>query len=138
MDPLSITASAVGLSANVIRAAVAVKAAVDDFKDAPAVARDIEDEIRIVQAALRQVEVALQRDSGAIWRFQLHDVFSLSVEGCETLLKQIDSEFDALFGRADWRARLSIWWNGGEIRRLLGRLETRKASLMLLVQALSL
>ncbi|KAK5653505.1 hypothetical protein OQA88_8764 [Cercophora sp. LCS_1] len=138
MDPLSITASAVGLSANIIRAAVAVKDAVNEFQDAPAVARDIEDEIRIVHAALRQVEAALQRDGGAIWRFQLDDVFSLSVEGCEVLLTQIEDEFDSLFGRADWRARLSIWWNGGEVRRLLGRLGTKKASLMLLVQALGL
>jgi hypothetical protein len=138
MDPLSITVSAVGLSANIIRAAAAVKDAVDEFKDAPAIARDVEDEIRVVHAALRQVEVALQRDGGAIWRFQLDEVFCLSVEGCGSVLKQIDNEFDALFGRADWRACLSIWWNGGDIRRLLGRLGTRKASLMLLVQALSL
>ncbi|KAK0709326.1 hypothetical protein B0T26DRAFT_612365, partial [Lasiosphaeria miniovina] len=137
MDPLSITASAVSLSANIIRAVVSVKDAVDEFKDAPALARDIEDEIIIVQAAIRQVEVALQRDGGAIWRFQLDDVFSLSVQGCESVLKQIGNEIDALFGRVDWRARLLIWWNRGEIRWLLGRLGTRKASLTLLVQALS-
>jgi len=115
-----------------------VKDAVDEFKDAPAVARDIEDEIRTVQAALRRVGVATQRDSGVIGRFQLDDVFSLSVEGCESLLRQIDNEFDALFGRADWRARLSICWNIEEIRRLLRSLGTMKASLMLLVQALNL
>jgi len=138
MNPLSIITSAVGLSANIIQAAAAVKDAVDEFKDAPAVARDIEDEIRTVQAALRRVGVALQRDSGVIWRYQLDDVFSLSVEGCESLLRQIDNEFDALFGRADWRARLSICWNSEEIRRLLRSLGTRKASLMLLVQALNL
>jgi len=34
--------------ANIIRAAAAVKDAVDEFKDALAVARDIEDEIRTV------------------------------------------------------------------------------------------
>jgi len=138
MNPLSIITIAVGFSANIIRAAAAVKDAVNEFKDAPAVARDIEDEIRTVQAALRRVGVATQRDSGVIWRFQLDDVFSLSVEGCESLLRRIDNEFDALFGRADWRARLSICWNREEIRRLLRSLGTRKASLMLLVQALNL
>jgi len=138
MNPLSIITIAVGFSANIIRAAAAVKDAVDEFKDAPAVARDIEDEIRTVQAALRRVGVATQRDSGVIGRFQLDDVFSLLVEGCESLLRQIDNEFDALFGRADWRARLSICWNSEEIRRLLRSLGTMKASLMLLVQALNL
>jgi len=138
MNPLSIITIAVGFSANIIRAAAAVKDAIDEFKDAPAVARDIEDEIRTVQAALRRVGVATQRDSGVIGRFQLDDVFSLLVEGCESLLRQIDNEFDALFGRADWRARLSICWNSEEIRRLLRSLGTMKASLMLLVQALNL
>jgi len=138
MNPLSIITIAVGFSANIIRAAAAVKDAVDEFKDAPAVARDIEDEIRTVQAALRRVGVATQRDSGVIWRFQLDDVLSLSVEGCESLLRQIDNEFDAHFSRADWRARLSMCWNSEEIRRLLRSLGTRKASLMLLVQALNL
>jgi len=138
MDPLCTIASAVGLAGNIIKWATAVMGAVDEFRDALSVAWDIEEEIKAVHAALGQVEIALQRDGGAIWRFQLDDVFSLSVEGCEALLRQINDEFDTLFGRADWGARLSIWWNSGEIRRLFGRLGTRKASLTLLVQALSL
>lgn len=138
MDPFSVTAGAVALAANVLRAAAFVKDAADQFQDAPAVARDIEDDIRIVQAALCQVETALQRDAGAIWRLRLNDVFDLSVEGCRDTLCKINQEFETLFGRYDWRARIALWWNNGEIRTLLARLETRKGSLMLLVQALSL
>ncbi|KAK4150129.1 hypothetical protein C8A00DRAFT_37263 [Chaetomidium leptoderma] len=138
MDPLSITASAVGLAVNILRSAASVKDAVDQFRDAPAVARDIEHEITIVQASLRQVEAALQRDAQAIWRLRLDDIFDLSVEGCRDTLQQIDQEFKSLFGRHDWRLRLAVWWNAGEMGRLLGRLETKKGSLMLLVQALSL
>ncbi|KAK4041204.1 hypothetical protein C8A01DRAFT_34722 [Parachaetomium inaequale] len=138
MDPLSITASAVGLAANVLRSAASVKDAVDQFRDAPAVARDIEDEIKIVQASLRQVEAALQRDPQAVWRLHLGDIFDLSVDGCRDTLQQIEDEFNTLFGRRDWRLRIAVWWNAGEIGRLLGRLGTKKGSLMLLVQALSL
>ena len=138
MDPLSITVGAVALAANVLRSAAFVKEAVDQFRDAPALARDIEHEIRIVQAALRQVEAALQRDPQAIRRLSLDDIFELSVEGCRSTLQDITQEFETLFGRHDWRLRLAVWWNSGEIRRLLGRLETKKGSLVLLVQALSL
>jgi hypothetical protein len=138
MDPLSITAGAVALAANVLRSAAFVKEAIDQFGDGPALARDIEHDVRIVQAALRQVETALQRDTQAIKRLSLDDIFELSVEGCRNTLREITREFEALFGRHDWRLRVAVWWNSGEIRRLLGRLETKKGSLVLLVQALSL
>lgn len=138
MDPLSITVGAVSLAADVLRSAAYVKEAVDQFRDAPTLARDIEHEIKIVQAALRQVEATLQRDPQAISRLSLADIFELSVEGCRDTLQEITQEFETLFGRHDWRLKLAMWWNSGDIRRLLGRLETKKGSLMLLVQALSL
>ena len=138
MDPFSITATALSLAVNVLRAVVSVKDAVDEFRDAPAVARDIEHETRVVQAALRQVEAVLRRDSHAIWRLELDDVFALSVEGCRDTLRDMDEELNGLFGRQDWKAAVAVWWHTGEIRRLLARLETKKGSLVLLVQALSL
>ena len=138
MDPFSITATALALATNILRTAVSVKDAIDEFQDAPAIARDIEHEIKVVQAALRQVETVLQRDSHAIWRLELDDVFALSVEGCRDTLRDMDKELNGLFGRQDWKAAVAVWWSAGEIRRLLTRLETKKGSLVLLVQALSL
>jgi hypothetical protein len=138
MDPFSITASAVAVAASVLRAALSVKDAVDEFRDAPAVARDIEQEIKVIQAALRQVEAALQRDANAVWRLELDDVFELAVDGCLETLKLIEDEMDGLFGRQDWKAAVAGWWGSGEIRRLLARLDAKKGSLTLLVQALSL
>jgi hypothetical protein len=138
MDPLSITTGALSLAANVLKTTVFVKEVVDQLKDAPSLARDIEDDIAITQGALRQVEAALAHDPRAIWRFRLDDVFDVSVKGCLDTLQRIDEEFESFFERDDWRARLGVWWIGGDIRRLLGRLEAKKGSLMLLVQALSL
>jgi hypothetical protein len=138
MDPLSITAGAVTLAANVLRSAAFVREAINQSRDGPALARDIEHDVRIVQAALHQVEAALQRDPQAIQRLFRDDIFELSVEGCRNTLQEITQEFETLFGLHDWRLRLAVWWNSGEIRRLLGRLETKKGSLVLPVQALSL
>ena len=138
MEPLSITASALGIAANVLKAALFVKEVVDQLKDAPSFVRDIADEITTIQAALSQVQAALAHDPQAIWRFRLDDIFDLSVNGCFETLQRIDEEFETFFWREDWRARLGVWWNTGDIRRYLGRLEARKGSLMLLVQALSL
>ncbi|KAK4101324.1 hypothetical protein N658DRAFT_72063 [Parathielavia hyrcaniae] len=138
MDPLSITASAIALAANVLRSAAYIKNAADEYRNGPSVTRDIEHEVKIVQAALRQVEAVLQRDAQAMSRLGLQDVFQISVAGCRDTLQRIGGDFEALFGRRDWRVRLAVWWNGGEIRRLLATLDTKKGSLMLLVQALSL
>jgi hypothetical protein len=138
MDPLTITASAVSLAANILRSAAYIKNAADEYRNAPSVVCDIEREVNIVHAALRQVEAALQRDAQAIFRLCLQDVFELSVEGCRDTLRHIDENFKALFGRRDWKVRVSVWWNAGEIRRLLMTLDAKKGSLMLLVQALSL
>ncbi|KAG7284667.1 hypothetical protein NEMBOFW57_009276 [Staphylotrichum longicolle] len=138
MDPLSITASAVALAASVLRAALFIKDTVDQFQDAPALARDMQDEITIVQAALLQVEAVLQRDHQAIRRFRLQHVFDLSVEGCCDALCHISEELEGLFDRHDWRASFVLWWNAGDIRRWFARLETKKGSLALLVQALNL
>jgi hypothetical protein len=138
MDPLSITVSAVALAANVLRSAAYIKDAADEYRNGPSVVCDIEGEVKIVQAALLQVEAALQRDAQSLCRLRLRNVFELSVEGCRDTLQQIDNDFEALFGRRDWRARLAVWWNAGEIRRLLATLDTKKGSLTLLVQALSL
>ncbi|KAB5585740.1 hypothetical protein GE09DRAFT_35719 [Coniochaeta sp. 2T2.1] len=138
MDPLGITAGALGITANVLKTALLLKEAVNQLNDAPAVGRHIADEITTTQAALSQVQAALAHDPQAIGRFRLGDVFDVSVTGCHDILQHIDQEFEKFFRREDWPARFGIWWNGGEIRQLLGRLEAKKGSLMLLVQALSL
>jgi hypothetical protein len=138
MDPVSITTGALGLAKTVLDATALIRSAVDNFRDAAAVARDIEDEVLVIQASLRQIETALTPDPWVVGRLGLGHIFEISVEGCLEILQAIDAEFWSLHRRDDWRARLEIWWKEGDIRRLLGRLDRKKGALMLLVQALNL
>ncbi|KAK4442714.1 hypothetical protein QBC34DRAFT_338096, partial [Podospora aff. communis PSN243] len=138
MDPLSITAGAVGLAAHALRAAVFVRNTLNEMQDAPAFTRDIAEDIIVVQGSLNEIERALSRNPLAIRNFGLNEMFDVSVGGCHDVLERIGVEFDGLFGRDDWRGRLAVWWNTSAIHRLLESLGAKKASLTLLVQALSL
>lgn len=138
MDPVSITAGAVGLAAHALRAAMFVKNTLHEMQDAPVFTRDIAEDIIVVQGSLREVELALSRNPLAIRSFGLDDIFDVSVGTCRDTLERISDEFESLFGRDDWGGRFAVWWSTGEIRRLLDALETKKGSLTLLVQALSL
>ncbi|KAK0638578.1 hypothetical protein B0T16DRAFT_421375 [Cercophora newfieldiana] len=138
MDPLSITVGAVGLAAHALRAAIFVRNVWGELQNAPAFTRDIAEDIIVVQGSLHEIERVLSRNPHAIRSFDLNDVFDVSVQGCHDILERVGDEFDDLFGRDDWRGRFAVWWNAGEIRGLLESLETKKASLTLLVQALGL
>ncbi|KAK0614506.1 hypothetical protein B0T14DRAFT_486798 [Immersiella caudata] len=138
MDPLSITAGAVGLAAQALRAAFFVRNTLNEMQDAPAFTRDIAEDIIIVQGSLHEIERTLSRSPHAIRNFGLDEMFDSSVGGCHGTLERIRDEFDDLFGREDWRGRFAVWWNTSAIHRLLESLGTKKASLMLLVQALGL
>jgi hypothetical protein len=138
MDPLSITAAAIGLAVNVFSTALKAKDGFDKLCDAPQLLSDVADEVVLVHAALRQVEEALNDDSHVVARFALEEVFGVAVKGSYATLMCISKEFDQLMGRDDWKARVAVVWRASEMMTLLGRLDRKKASIALLVQLLNL
>ena len=78
------------------------------------------------------------QDPVAIQRFGLEFVFSIAAKGCHATLLCIKKEYEFLFGRQDWKARILALWKDKEMVHLLGCLDRKKASIILLVLTLSL
>lgn len=138
MDPLTIVTAAASLAGAVLKASFKIKETVDAYDDAPQNVADIAEEVHAVQIALRQVESVVLQDPEAIERLNLEDVFAVAVNGCHATLLSISKEYEDLFLRSDWRAKIKVLWKDGEMTRLLGRLDRKKATLTLLTQTLNL
>ncbi|WDK21231.1 hypothetical protein CGRA01v4_12520 [Colletotrichum graminicola] len=138
MDPLSIVTAAASLAGAVLKASFKIKETIDAYEDAPQSIADIADEVHAVQIALRQVESVVSQDPDAIERLGLEDVFAIAVNGCHATLLSISKEYENLFLRSDWKAKIQALWKEGEMTRLLGRLDRKKATLTLLTQTLNL
>ncbi|RMI90268.1 hypothetical protein CDV36_016636, partial [Fusarium kuroshium] len=137
MDPLSITSASVALAAAVYKCSIEVKRIAGVMGDAPDLLDDLAEEVQLIQGALRGVEDALEDDKDAITRYKIEDVFSIAVKGCRATLACIKDEFELLFGRSDWKVRFMVLWKEDDMKKLLGRLDCKRASILLLVQLLN-
>ncbi|KAJ4251439.1 hypothetical protein NW762_011422 [Fusarium torreyae] len=138
MDPLSITSASVGLAAAVYKCAIEVKRIVGAIADAADSLSDLAEEAQLIQGALQGVEDALKDNQEAISRYKIEEVFSIAVKGCRATLECIKQEFELLFNRSDWKARFMVLWKEDDMKKLLGRLDRKRESILLLLQLLSL
>lgn len=138
MDPLSITSAAVSLAGVVFTVATKVKEISDTLTNAPQAIWDIADEVLVLQAVLKQVERLVKRDPNSVERLEIDDVFKLTVKGCHATLLCISKEYQNIFTRFDWKARILALWKHGEMEQLLLRLARKKADLGLLIEMLNL
>ncbi|KAI7772146.1 hypothetical protein LZL87_009309 [Fusarium oxysporum] len=138
MDPLSITSASVALAAAVYKCSIEVKKIVGTIADAADSLSDLAEEAQLIHGALRGVEGALQDNQEAISRYKVEEVFSIAVKGCRATLACIKQEFELLFNRSDWKARFMVLWKEDDMKKLLGRLDRKRESILLLLQLLSL
>ncbi|EMT70534.1 hypothetical protein NOF04DRAFT_5704 [Fusarium oxysporum II5] len=138
MDPLSITSASVALAAAVYKCTIEVKKIVGTIADAADSLSDLAEEAQLIQGALQGVEDALQDNQEAISRYKVEEVFSIAVKGCRATLACIKQEFELLFNRSDWKARFMVLWKEDDMKKLLGRLDRKRESILLLLQLLSL
>lgn len=138
MDPLSITTGALTLAGVVLKSSITARDCIGQLEDAPQTVADVADEIQTMRAALREVEIVIKQDPDAIERFGLQDVFGIAIKGCHATMMCIRKEYEHLFSRRDWKARIVVLWKEHEMAALLGRLDRKKASIAILVQTLTL
>ncbi|KAH0441266.1 hypothetical protein CcaCcLH18_02176 [Colletotrichum camelliae] len=138
MDPITIITAAASLAGAVLTASLKIKNTLDHLDNAPQNVCDIAEEIYAVQYAPSQVEDVVRRDPIVIDRLALEDVFALAVKGCHATLLLIHKEYEQLFAKSDWKTKVLVLWKDGEMTRLLGRLDRKKATLTLLTQTLNL
>ncbi|CVL02049.1 uncharacterized protein FMAN_08170 [Fusarium mangiferae] len=138
MDPLSITSASVALAAAVYKCAIEVKRMVGTIADAADSLSDLAEETQLIQGALQGVEDALRDNNDVISRYKVEEVFSIAIKGCRATLVCIKQEFELLFNRCDWKSRFLFLWKEDDMKRLLGRLDRKRESILLLLQLLSL
>ncbi|TKA73408.1 hypothetical protein B0A55_04271 [Friedmanniomyces simplex] len=121
MDPLSITASVVGISAACASVITTLKNVHDKYKQADLTVLAICSESSTVQAALAQVEYLLKQDGDAVVsRFQqqpvLASAFDTSITGCQMVYSCLDAELRELAtalqqdGGLDRKRRFKTAW----------------------------
>ncbi|KAF5634652.1 hypothetical protein F52700_5845 [Fusarium sp. NRRL 52700] len=138
MDPLSITSASVALAAAVYKCAIEVKRITGTVAGAIDSLSDLAEDAQLIQGALVSVENTLQDNQETISRYRVEEVFSIAVKGCRSTLVCIKQEFELLFNRRDWKARFTVLWKEDDTRKLLGRLDRKRESILLLLQLLSL
>ncbi|KAK0615926.1 hypothetical protein B0T17DRAFT_619519 [Bombardia bombarda] len=138
MDPLSITIATVALAGTVLRRATVVKDVVVGLRDAPETINDVAEEVQTLHAVLEAVKRTLRQAPRTFELTRLRSVFAIAVEGCSTTLMCIKEAYDELFGRSDWKAKLLVLWKHNDMEQLRIRLDSRKATLTLLIQTMNM
>jgi hypothetical protein len=85
MDPLSITASVVGITTAALQSAQFLVKTIDNIKDAPGTIKDLSADLRVVESVLRELNANVQDDSLQIIR---SSQIGPAVENCDRALDE--------------------------------------------------
>jgi hypothetical protein len=91
MDPLSITASVIGITTAALQSAQFLAETIDNVKDAPGTVKDIGADLRAVQPVLQNLKDALQDGS---FQNALGDQIRPAVENCDGACKAFQSQVE--------------------------------------------
>ncbi|MCJ1312307.1 hypothetical protein MMC25_005981 [Agyrium rufum] len=132
MDPLSITASLVGITTAALQSAQFLVKTIDNVKDAPRTIKDISADVRAIESVLQDLNTKVQNESSQLIR---SNQVGPAVENCDRACKafqlQIErwtkhSNEDAIF----WISRWKIGMFGQDrIKTLKGQLNDCKSTL---------
>jgi hypothetical protein len=132
MDPLSITASVVGITTAALQSAQFLAKTIDNVEDAPSLVKDISADLRAVEPVLQSLDRALHSDSSQII---LSDQIWLAVENCDRACKAFQSQIEYWMKHSKedkifWVYRWKIGLFGQErIRTFKGQLSDCKGTL---------
>lgn len=149
MDPLSITASVVGIS----EACLSVTKALSDFRDkyqkANLTITAICSETSVVSASLSQIQSLLYRDGDALilkleQRPDLASTFDIALTGCMVLYSSLEDEIADLRVaiRQDdglgWKDKFKTAWKEDDMTHLLQQIRGQVIALNVLLQGLQM
>lgn len=130
------TTAVITLTTSCTTTAIGLYHAFKKYQDAPNTIADLVEETQVLGSSLAGVEKALYKDSSAVIRAGLEDVFMIAVKGCRATLLCLEEEFARLKERSDWRMRIATLWKEDTMKQLLDQLGRKKTSITLLVQCL--
>jgi hypothetical protein len=121
MDPLSITASVVGITTAALQSAQFLAKTIENVRDAPSAVTDINADLRAVETVLQNLDNILQGDSSQIIP---SDQIKHAVENCEHWMRHSTEE------KTFWIDRWRIGLFGQErIKTFKGQLSDCKGTL---------
>ncbi|KAG4435557.1 hypothetical protein IFR05_008968 [Cadophora sp. M221] len=132
MDPLSITASVVGITTAALQSAQFLVKTIDNIKDAPSTIKDLSADLRVVESVLRELNANVQDDSLQIIR---SSQIGPAVENCDRACKafqlQVErwmkhSKEDKIFWISRWKIGL---FGPDRIKTFKGQLNDCKSTL---------
>jgi hypothetical protein len=132
MDPLSITAAAVGFTTAALQSAQFLVKTIDNIRDAPSTIRDVTTDVRAVESVLQNLEKALNDGSSQII---LSSQIEYAVKNCEraciTFQSQVESwKKHSTEEKMFWMDRWKIGLFGQEkIKTFKGQLSSYKGTL---------
>ncbi|KAF2105454.1 hypothetical protein BDV96DRAFT_655600 [Lophiotrema nucula] len=147
MDPLSITASVVKISAGCITAGkffVEIRAA---WKRAPITLDSLGTELKTIAASLSQVQSILLRDYGSTDDIfndkpEVRDVFDETLTACMVIVSCLEGIVNkikrGILGaeRNTWKSQFRTVWNENEIRELRTQIHNQQTAITLLLSLL--
>jgi len=141
MDPLSITAAAVGFATACVSLTRAIKDAFSRLKDAPRTLIDLERGIAFVSTMLPELEEMLRANPCGIlfgmprWR---ENQIAVMLDGCQETLRRLRLDLEDVVKSDIWSMRASAFWNEENIGRMIRDLEAEKRNLHLIISILNM
>lgn len=149
MDPISITAAVLSITATSLKVARGLNYIREKYKHAQLTISAISTEATVVSASLSRMQGLILRDADDITG-QLQDgseltkIFDCALTGCSVVLDVIDDEIQKLVEASNgeeetgWSARCRLIWNEDLMRDLLVQLRGQQTALTLLLQGIQL
>lgn len=141
MDPLSVTASVVGLVLAAGQAKTLLQELISGLQDAPSLVQHVIDEIHSITFVICSLQTFLSDEertsrSGEAMITINHLIITLT--GCVHTFSDLQTEINGLRTGNDMRTMDLLKWarKEGDISRILGRLQGHKSSLTLILNIL--
>ncbi|PVH67592.1 hypothetical protein DL98DRAFT_662565 [Cadophora sp. DSE1049] len=131
-DPLSITASVIGITTAALQSARFLVKTIDNVKDAPGTIKDLSADLRIVESVLQELNANVQEDSLQIIR---SSQIGPAVENCDRACKAFQSQVERWMKHSKedkifWISRWKIGLFGPDrIKTFKGQLNDCKSTL---------
>jgi hypothetical protein len=141
-DPLSISASIVGITAACLQSARFLDRLRGIYKDSEMIISGICSECTTMSASLTRIQTLVLRypQDQSPQLESLHATFETALTGCMVIMSVLDQEIRNLMpeGEVKWTSKAKLMWKEDKMRDLLSQLHGQQSGLTLLIQLLSM
>lgn len=150
MDPLSITATVLSITAQCLNTAKILNDLRARFQNARVLIAALCSEVTVIGASLSHIQNLILQSPGTEgmingnFRPELETIFDSSFTGCRVVIAALEEEVSRLAigasssGIVNWRIRARYLWKEAEMKELLSQLRGQQIALGILVQAIQL